>query len=533
MDKNVEDYLEYEYEDKNSKMTINPVLSAVVGKTKQAIKNRIEKEKIQQQLLNDTAERYGLGKDEIDDFLFKSYEDEDSCEYLVDGAILTCTNCTRENVYVKDEKASSDLVTVEKAYLAELDPSIDDSMFPDNDIKVYKRLKVTENLTANSNGLMHATIKDCIVENNIPSFGNCLSGPNCARENEIFQDEEATEKKGGTCQFLMRLESEWENYEIGQSFQSFDDDVEGKQIGITMTSTLFCKHGGFIYPVTSGQVLSSLDDTEKFIKEVLETLEWPIDENEVHELKAILDKFGITDMNSIACFLLICRSESGAVGLYANKVDRNQKPYVDQYGRAVTEYYPDGYEKKVRYIFEERGVGYIQVTWKLTQLACLQNLKNKGYYKEDIDDNALGYVEELREMPWAVSAWRWAVYEQTGEHNLNKYVEARGDDNGGELTLGMVLVAESFINGKVSKENTPIQDTSSNITPQQEYSTMNDAMRGIATGSITEWHVEEIKNVKTKEVKYKLHVAGWIYDAPNNWAEFEANYNKLHEKGVH
>ena len=263
MDKNVEDYLEYEYEDKNSKMTIKPVLSALVGKTKQAIKNRIEKEKIQQQLLNDTAERYGLGKDEIDDFLFKSYEDEDSCEYLVDGAILTCTNCTRENVYVKDEKASSDLVTVEKAYLAELDPSIDDSMFPDNDIKVYKRLKVTENLTANSNGLMHATIKDCIMENNIPSFGNCLSGPNCARENEIFQDEEATEKKGGTCQFLMRLESEWENYEIGQSFQSFDDDVEGEQIGITMTSTLFCKHGGFIYPVTSGQIIEITEIIEE------------------------------------------------------------------------------------------------------------------------------------------------------------------------------------------------------------------------------------------------------------------------------
>lgn len=52
----------------------------------------------------------------------------------------------------------------------------------------------------------------------------------------------------------MRLESEWENYEIGQSFQSFDDDVEGNKTGITMTSMLFCKHGGFIYPVTSGQV---------------------------------------------------------------------------------------------------------------------------------------------------------------------------------------------------------------------------------------------------------------------------------------
>ena len=217
-------------------------------------------------MLNSTASRYGLDRDEVDDFLNKNYEDKESCEYLVDGAILTCTNCTKEPVTVNFKTSG---YTVERTYKALPDMSISYNLLSAGDTKVYGKLTVTENSTANANGLMNATIVDCVRENNIPSFGNCLRAPDSNLEKSVFSKLYCEEKKGikseatGTCQYLMRLESEWENYEIGQRFQSFDDDVEGNKTGITMTSMLFCKHGGFIYPVTSGQVIEITEIIEE------------------------------------------------------------------------------------------------------------------------------------------------------------------------------------------------------------------------------------------------------------------------------
>ena len=56
----------------------------------------------------------------------------------------------------------------------------------------------------------------------------------------------------------MNLESEWDNYEIGQTFLNFPDDDHKDKTGITMTSILFCKHGGFIYPIVSGQTKNGM-----------------------------------------------------------------------------------------------------------------------------------------------------------------------------------------------------------------------------------------------------------------------------------
>lgn len=111
-------------------------------------------------------------------------------------------------------------------------------------------------------------------ENNIPYFGNCLRAPDSELEMYTFNaiHKEANQgmekRKEGSCKYLMKLESEWENYEIGQSFLSFPDDAKGQQSGITMTSMLFCKHGGFIYPVTSGQVKVEEEVEEEIVEEV-------------------------------------------------------------------------------------------------------------------------------------------------------------------------------------------------------------------------------------------------------------------------
>lgn len=405
--------------------------------------------------------------------------------YLVDGAVLTCTHCTMEPQDVIKDKT--------KLFTA-----------PEGSTEVI--LKVTSNSTyKNGEEQCFATVKDREKFTNIEPFGNCSNPPD--REKELLALEFAAQsellRKLGTCRYLMQLNEEWENLIADNGYEEvtgFDGTAHQE---ITMEAILFCKHGGFIYPKTSGY-LKTMDETEKYIKNILEALGWPIDEDELHELKGILDDFGITDPNSVACFLLICRSESGAVGTHSDKIDRNGKKIVDQYGRSVTEYYPQGYEKEVSYKFEERGVGYIQITFKDNQLECLEYLKSHNYYDGGIDENASGYVEELREMPWEASAWRWAVKKQTSDGlSLNDYVTDRSDQNGDQLTKGIFLASESFINGVVKDETAGI-------------------LTKIVKNEITEWKVEG-KN---------LIVDGKNYRAPNNWDEFEENYNTLIENGL-
>lgn len=124
---------------------------------------------------------------------------------------------------------------------------------PSHKCSGMKRLVVTENPTAEANGLKFATTADVKKKLNIPFFGNCDRLPDNVREKQLFYGLSGDEYKDGTCKLLMNLESEWDNYEIGQEFLKFPDDDNQDKTGITMTSILFCKHGGFVYPVTSGQ----------------------------------------------------------------------------------------------------------------------------------------------------------------------------------------------------------------------------------------------------------------------------------------
>ncbi len=114
---------------------------------------------------------------------------------------------------------------------------------------------MTENPTSDINGLHFATTADVVKKHNIPFFGNCSRLPDNVREKQLFYGLCGDEYKDGTCKLLMNLESVWENYEIGQTFLEFPDDDNKDKTGITMTSILFCKHGGFVYPVTSGQII--------------------------------------------------------------------------------------------------------------------------------------------------------------------------------------------------------------------------------------------------------------------------------------
>ena len=439
-----------------------------------AVSERWEDEKQARELLD--VEEY------MKAYLHYVESKRDEHHYLVNDTILTCTRCTKEPK-----------TPIDKEFTA---PKGSDEVL----------LKVTKNQRYhNGAGQYFATVDDSKKFDNIEPFGNCKNPPD--RDDEIrvltMAGESEELRKLGTCRYLMKLNDKWENMISDIGYQEVAELNKAGIEGITMESILFCKHGGFIYPKTSGYIETAIEDdtemdTKLFIKTVLETLGWPIDEIELDELDAILKDFDIIDRNSIACFLLICRSETGEVGYKADAVGRDGKPYVNQLGRCVTEYYPEGYEAKVKYEFEERGVGYMHITGKSNQLACLTYLQEHGYYSGDIDPNAVGYVNELREMPWAASAWRWAVYSQPVGSHLNNYVAERAAENGNCLTKGIFLTAESFINGLVQGE-------------------VSEVLGKIARGKV-DWEVNQ---------NNRLIVGDKSYLAPNNWQQFENNYNTL------
>ncbi|MDR2888968.1 MAG: DUF4280 domain-containing protein [Lachnospiraceae bacterium] len=156
-------------------------------------------------------------------------------EYLVDGALLTCTNCTTEQVLGIKETFSAP-------------PGSDRS-----------RLNVTRNTISRAGIQYFATVKECERFVNIRPFGNCKSrADRDFEEAKIKQVEENLGSnppeslapiKTGTCQYLMNLEDEWENLKSYGEYVYIDGERVDK---ITMEAVLFCKHGGFIYPVDSG-----------------------------------------------------------------------------------------------------------------------------------------------------------------------------------------------------------------------------------------------------------------------------------------
>ncbi len=448
-------------------------------------------------------------------------EKEEEHHYLVDGAILTCTKCKGE----PDEFNGQSFCVPEGI--------------------TERVLKVTQNSTAiNGAGQSFATLNDSKKNVNIFSFGNCQNPPDRDKEREalMYASENEELRKLGTCQYLMDLNDKWENIISDVGYEKVTG-VDGQLLEtVTMEAILFCKHGGLIYPKSSGYIKTDgvmevdepeeeLGEMKEYIQSILNALGWTTDSEELQEIEDVLNKFNIIDKNSIACFLLICVSESGAEGTYSDVVDRNGDKYVDKYGRAVTEYYPIGYDDEVGYSFEERGVSYIQITGHEAQLSCLKDLKDMGYYEDDmvIDPYAKGYVEELRKEPWAASAWRWAIYTQPKDNTLNNYVQECVKENNGSLTIGIVLTVESFINSKVSTEGNPGSKIDEDAKARSN--TINNALHCIAYGEILNikdndgedgWYIED----------GSLYVDGWKYSAPNHWDTFESNYEILKEKGI-
>ncbi len=202
-----------------------------------------------------------ITEEDIDAEICKRLQDGVNDEYLVDGALLTCTRA---------KWGSFDLPS---GGSIEIDGHSEKMMTGEP----TTHLHVMEN-PMSDNGLCHATIADTVQEGNIYPFPcNCREAATLEQEKDIIANKDECQRRG-VCKYLMDLEEEWENINFGVSYAQFpynDASVPGSvgasnilepggrlmselKAGITMTSVLFCRHGGFIYPLTSGQRLSIL-----------------------------------------------------------------------------------------------------------------------------------------------------------------------------------------------------------------------------------------------------------------------------------
>lgn len=211
-----------------------------------------------------------LTKEAIDKEIIRRLQDDKYDEYLVDGAILGCTSATWQDFRLSDGNWVHLDQMEEK--MKQGDPQI--------------LLSVWEN-SLSKDGFRHATVTDTVGGQNIvPFFCNCREPAGKSAEQKIMNNMEECQKHG-VCRYLINLEDEWENIDFDVPYADFIDNqafavIGGgefhynnklkilsreKRAGITMTSVLFCKNGGFIYPMTSGQTYTAVKDEPELEEE--------------------------------------------------------------------------------------------------------------------------------------------------------------------------------------------------------------------------------------------------------------------------
>ena len=265
MSENYEDYLEGQYEG-----NIVQRYKQMKDDEQEAIAIAEDVKKVQE-VAKENAARRILNQEEITqadiDKVLEDYtSDEDKyAEYLVSGAILQCDQATMADFILPNGKSII----------------LDSGGEKEGKERLQTTLRVLEN-PMSANGLIYATVSDTKKNVNIFPFA-CNCSKVADREDEIREitaDENCS--KHGVCRHLMRLNEEWENISFeGSSYMSKidinmprhisdgylqavrngaveDASIAVEKEGIMMTSILFCKHGGIITPVNSGQTFFSI-----------------------------------------------------------------------------------------------------------------------------------------------------------------------------------------------------------------------------------------------------------------------------------
>ena len=180
------------------------------------------------------AEDYALSRNGIQqgdkENFFADYLGMES-EYLVEGALLTCSQATND----------SQSIPVPDAVLSV------EYFFDGNEGKTENPLSNVANL-ANDGSARYATISDSKRDFNIIPFRNCRLTNSGDGENKVLNNNECSKK--GTCYALMDLCSEWVNVQSGVEYGTVDSE---KKNCINMLSHLGCYQGGMIFPLDTGQ----------------------------------------------------------------------------------------------------------------------------------------------------------------------------------------------------------------------------------------------------------------------------------------
>ena len=135
--------------------------------------------------------------------------------------------------------------------------------------------------------LLFATVDDAKIFDNIEPFGNCKNPPDRIAEKQIMELAGTSEaiRQLGNCRYLMKLNTSWENLISDKGYQEITglDNCSAEEI--TMEAVLFCKHGGFIYPIDPGYVATPVDDMQLTLEE-----------------KAFAEKYGLSEEQCKALF---------------------------------------------------------------------------------------------------------------------------------------------------------------------------------------------------------------------------------------
>lgn len=196
--------------------------------------------------------------------LFEQYKKRsDIKKYLVEGAVLRCSKATTNPFYLQDGT---------EIKLENIDNETEDEKIKRQRTLLYVKEKDAKMMVGD---YLYATVLDAekgeleeliekekkgnkrFLEANIYPFQcNCLEPADRAAEEKIIKENKEQCMKYGVCQYLMRLNTVWENVPlpVGSFFETRERNGQREDAEcITMTSMIFCKHGGLITPERSGQ----------------------------------------------------------------------------------------------------------------------------------------------------------------------------------------------------------------------------------------------------------------------------------------
>ena len=320
------------------------------------------------------------------------------------------------------------------------------------------------------------TCGDCLPSN-IHEFGSCM----CPESNYAgrlpmlpgcWQDGTKAEKAWGNreahiCMPLINKEQGWQQIDKDVLIESHAHIKEPALLG---NAVLVCNYGGIIRIREVPERVETPEEAQLVTMEQMDAFGFQITEERLEELNRLLEEFGITEKESIACFLATCAHES-------------------MNGTAIREFGSEEYFQEHGYSSETSGGGYMQLTGD-TQVEFYAYL---GIAEEDMPENV---VEDIaNNYAWLSAVWEWAEHKKGGGVIMNDYVNKNGGDE------GIFLVTQYFINSYLDPEF---------------YPDFNNDLSTIKEGNSYEYYWKEEWVDKKEGNRYvgTLHINGRVYRLP-------------------